>query len=71
MPSVGVFRDRARDYIESRLYRPASAPEGHPHPILPDTLSSLPEIDVGAICRELQEEGVVLELGEESPPEAP
>ena len=65
-----AFRDRARDYIESRLHRPASAPEGRPHPILPETLGSLPEIDIGAICRELQEEGVVPTLGEEGPPEA-
>ena len=65
-----AFRDRARDYIESRLHRPASSPEGRPHPILPGPLGALPEIDIGAICRELQEEGVVPTLGEEGPPEA-
>ncbi|WP_103021474.1 hypothetical protein [Salinibacter altiplanensis] len=70
-----AFRDRARDYIESRLHRPASNPEGHPHPVLPDTPEPVPEVDVGAICEELQEEGFVPELGESSerkdPPDTP
>jgi len=64
-----AFRDRIRDYIESRLHRPAPSPEGQPHPILPDAPEPLPEVDVGAICQELQAEGVVPELGEEGPPD--
>lgn len=65
-----AFRDRIRSYIESHLRHPTPSGEsGEPSPI-PEPLSELPEVDVGEICRELQEEGIIPVLDAESGPSA-
>jgi len=64
-----AFRGRVEDYVESRLRHPAPIGPDGAAPDIPDTSGSLPDVDIGAICKELQEEGVVPELGAGATPD--